>query len=176
MQVSLVEFGPDLVEIHATPLENYLGTTPTESHGIVGIAYLADGRMVFTTHAGQLYCIEPRRGQAALVTPLGWFHPAGTAYTPSLFALDGQRYLAGIAQRTGGGPYEWLTYDLQTNQSNAELFPLADFNLVPQNTLLYGSIVRDDAGACYLVGISADRPVAFKVHVERQAASGVSDR
>jgi hypothetical protein len=176
VQVSLVEFGPDLVEIHTTPLENYLGVAPTESHGIVGIAYLADGRMVFATHAGQLYCIEPRAGQPALVTPLGWFHPAGSAYTPSIFALDGQRYLAGIAQRVGSGPYEWLTYDLQTNESKAELFPLADFNLVPQNTLLYGSIARDDAGACYVVGISADRPVAFKVQVEPQVASDVSDR
>jgi hypothetical protein len=53
---------------------------------------------------------------------------------------------------------------------------LADFNLVPQNTLLYGSIARDDAGACYVVGISADRPVAFKVQVEPQVASGISDR
>ncbi len=172
VHVSLVEFGPDLKEINATPLINYLGTTPTESHGIVGIAYLADGQMMFTTHAGELYHIEPRDGQPAAVGPLGWFHPQGSAYSASMFTLDGRRYLAGIVQHNGA--FEWVTYDLQTYHSKAEPFPLVNFGLVPGETLLYGSLACDDAGACYIVGISNYRPCAFKVQIDTSSAADAS--
>ena len=175
VQVSLVEFGPELAEIHATPLTDYFGATPTESHGIIGIAYLADGRMFFTTHAGQLYCIEPRDGEAAQVTPLGWFHPAGTAYTPSLFALDGSRYLAGIGRRANG-PFEWITYDLQTIRSTAESIPLPELGIDPDKTLLYGSLARDDAGNCYLVGITDNRPLALRVQIDQSTMASERGR
>jgi hypothetical protein len=164
VRVALVEFGPNLEEIRSTPLVNYLGASPTDSHGIIGIAYLADGQMFFTTHAGQLYCVEPQAHQSARVTPLGWFHPAGTAYTPSLFALDGKRYLAGVGRR-GNGPFEWLTYDLQTNHSTAEPLPLAELGIDPDKTLLYGSMARDETGNCYLVGLTNNRPLALKVPI-----------
>ena len=47
------------------------------NHGIVGLAYLPDGRLLFTTHRGHLYVVEPKGAQPAKVAAAGWFHPAG---------------------------------------------------------------------------------------------------
>src|SRR5438309_1963636 len=60
---ALVEYNSDLQELAATPLEFYLGPheSANDNHGIVGLAYLADGHMVCTTHRGYLYFIELRR-------------------------------------------------------------------------------------------------------------------
>ena len=52
-----------------TPLEHYLGKglAARSNHGIVGLAYLPDGRLLFTTHRGQLYVVEPKGAQPAKV-------------------------------------------------------------------------------------------------------------
>ena len=143
----LVEYDVNLQEMAATPLDYYLGTeSPGANHGIVGLAYLADGRIVFTTHRGHLYAIDPTLGGSASVTAVGWFHPAGEAYAPSLFTFSGEGLLAGITQRAGR--YEWVVFDLGTGISAA--FPLDTKGL--RSVLLYGSVSRDNAGRFYVGG------------------------
>ncbi len=147
-RVTLVELDPALGEVAETPLEHYLeGDDANASHGIIALTYLADGSMVFATHPGYLYRIVPADTGPAAVQPLGWFHPRGSAYTPSLFTFSGERYLAGIARAAGGG-YEWLVYDLETRESVASAIDIPS----TRKLLLYGSITRDDRGRFYVVG------------------------
>jgi hypothetical protein len=160
---ALIEYDSDLRELAATPLENYLGKDPpSANHGIVGLAYLPDGRMLFTTHRGQLYVIEPMGASPAKVTAAGWFHPSGEAYAPSLFPLGGSRLVAGVTSR--GSRFEWVVFELVTGTSAA--FPLDTKNL--QKLLLYGSISRDNAGRFYVGGwasndVGAQRPVVLQI-------------
>jgi hypothetical protein len=157
---ALVEYDSGLQELAATPLEYYLGDE--DNHGITGLAYLADGRMVFTTHRGYLYLIEPQAGRAAKVSPLGWFHPRPETYAPSLFSVDGRRFLAGVTQREGR--FDWVVFDLQTRRSTAHLLDTKNLKEV----LLYGSISRDKAGRFYVGGWAAnpagrERPLLLQV-------------
>lgn len=166
---TLVELDAGLRELRETPLEFY-GADPTfRSHGIIGFVSLADGSLVFATHRGYLYRIVPRDGQAADVTHVGWFHPQGPAYTPSLFTFSGERYLAGVG-RVRGGDWEWLVYDLQTGQQTARPLDLAAAGLPSHNHLqLYGSVTRDDHGGFYVAGrgVVNDRraPILLRLHV-----------
>jgi hypothetical protein len=158
----LVEYDSELREIGATPLEDYLGKgSPESNHGITGLAYLADGRLVFSTHRGRLYLIEPRSGGAAKVESVGWFHPDGEAYAPSLFSFTGGSLLGGVTQHRGR--YEWVVFELETRVSGA--FPLDTKGL--RDVLLYGSIARDDAGRFYAVGWAAGqgghRPLVMQI-------------
>lgn len=160
----LVELDSELVEIAATPLEFYLGSgSPRGNHGIVGLAFLSDGSLLFTTHRGHLYRVEPRTHGSAKVTALGWFHPEGEAYAPSLFALGGG-LVAGVARRSGR--YQWVVFELITGISAA--FPLDTKSL--EKLLLYGSISRDDQGQCYVGGWAAadsggQRPIVLQLSV-----------
>lgn len=162
----LVEFDMELREQAVTPLEHYFGEpAAAEDHGIVGLAALADGRSLFTTHAGHLYSIEPREGAPAQVSAAGWFHPQGASYAPSLFALDGRTLVAGIARR--GDRYEWIVFDLASRRSKA--FPFDTHEVV--GPLLYGSMTRDDAGRCYVGGWQSiagggHRPLLMQVDVD----------
>jgi hypothetical protein len=163
VSVALVEYDADLKEITATPLEYYLGSgSPGSNHGIIGLVYLADGRMLFTTHVGYLYSIEPRDQGPAKVTAVGWFHPNGSTYTPSLFSLGGGSIVAGVASRHGG--FDWVVFDLSSGLSRA--FPLDTKNL--QKVLLYGSVTRDNAGRIYVGGwaeqdSSHQRPLVLQI-------------
>jgi hypothetical protein len=150
---TLVEYDDDLQELAATPLDFYLGPheSVNDNHGIVGLAYLADGHLVFTTHRGYLYLIEPQLGGPAKVMAMAWFHPEGETYTPSLFALDGHSFLAGVTHR--GSRFEWVVFALQTRRATA--FSLDTRGL--QNVLLYGSVSRDQAGRCYVGGWAANQ-------------------
>ena len=155
--VSLVEYDERLKELAATPLAHYLGkVSPGENHGIIGLAYLPDGRMVFATHIGFLYLITPGEGPAR-VTELGWLHPQGENYTPALFSFGGTEWLAGIAQLRSGA-FEWIVYEMRTQLSRA--FPLDTKGL--KDVLLYGSITRDDAGRVYLGGWAADANGSYR--------------
>jgi hypothetical protein len=143
----LVEYDADLKELAATPLPQCVdGGSPDGNHGITGLAYLPDGRIFFTTHRGQLHAIEPKASSPATVTTVGWFHPEGEAYAPSLFRVDGSNLLAGITRR--GERFEWVIYDLAKRRSFA--YALDTHGL--QNVLLYGSVTRDNAGRLYLGG------------------------
>ena len=165
---SLVEFNSDLEEIGETPLEHYVDNDRCSFRGITALSYLADGSIVFATSVGHLYRILPSANGPAEVVPLGWFHPEGGAYTAPLFALDGERLLAGVAQRRGR-PHEWLTYDLKTGRSVAHPFELVGSDDQPRKGLaLYGSITRDNFGACYVAGryIEKGREVPPALRVE----------
>jgi hypothetical protein len=153
VSAALVEYDESLKEIGSTALEFYLNKgTPESNHGIIGLAYLPDGRIVFTTHVGQLYLIEPREKMNALVKPLGWFHPDGESYVPSLFSFGGTNWVAGVANRGKG--FEWVVADLAAHLSAA--FPIDTKAL--QKVLLYGSISRDNAGRVYLGGWAEGEP------------------
>jgi hypothetical protein len=144
---ALVEYDASLNELAATPLKFYLDRMSLESnHGIIALAYLPGGRMLFATHAGYLYLIEPRDGDPAKVTAVGWVHPNGSAYTPSLFSLGGNHLIGGVARRRRN--FEWVVFDLQSGRSKA--FPLDTKGL--KQVLLYGSVSRDNAGRAYVVG------------------------
>lgn len=144
---ALVEYDASLNELAATPLKFYLDRRSLESnHGIIALAYLPGGRMLFATHAGYLYLIEPRDGGPAKVTAVGWLHPSGSAYTPSLFSLGGNHLIGGVARRRRN--FEWVVFDLQSGRSKA--FPLDTKGL--KQVLLYGSVSRDNAGRAYVVG------------------------
>jgi hypothetical protein len=158
----LVEYDSALQEISAAPLQFYFGMgSPAENHGIVGLAFLSGGGLLFTTHIGQLYLVEPQPRSPAKVTTLGWFHPEGEAYAPSLFVLGGS-LVSGVTYRSGR--YEWVVFELNSRLSAA--FPLDTKKL--EKLLLYGSISRDDAGRCYVGGWASDglgsqRPLLLQV-------------
>ena len=147
ISVALAEYDASLKEVFATPLEFYLGKGSLESnHGIVGLTYLPDGRMLFVTHIGHLYMIEPRENERAKVTAVGWMHPDGEAYAPSLFSMGANHLVAGVARRQAG--LEWVVTNLSTRSSLS--FPLDTKGL--RKVLLYGSISRDNAGRVYVGG------------------------
>jgi hypothetical protein len=160
---ALIEYDHELRELAATPLDDYLGTlSPEANHGIVGLVYLADGRLLFTTHRGQLYMIQPRTELPALVTSLGWFHPDGEAYAPSLFALGSDGLVGGVTER--GGHYEWVVLELNTRIAGAFPFDTKDL----QSVLLYGSVSRDRAGRAYVGGWASSgaggkRPIFLRI-------------
>ena len=147
----------------ATPLEYYAGgVSIDQNHGIVGVAYLSDGRLAFTTHRGQLYLIEPRADGAAKVSALGWFHPQAGTYAPSLFAVDGRRFVAGVTQR--GRRFDWVTFDLQSKKSVAHQVDTKGL----RDVLLYCSMARDNVGRFYLGGWASNgkggqRPLLLQV-------------
>jgi len=83
-------------------------------------------------------------------------------YAPSLFALGGRDWIAGVAQ-TGTG-FRWVAAELATGASAA--FPLDLLGL--DKVLLYGSVGRDNAGRAYVGGWAADgiggqRPLLLQI-------------
>jgi hypothetical protein len=164
VSAALVEYDADLKEVGATPLEQYNGPgwAISENHGITGLTYLADGRLAFTTHRGGLYLIEPQANGPAKVTAVGWFHPQGPTYSPSLYCLDGRRYRAGVTQK--GRRFDWVVFDLQAKKSTAQQLDTKGL----KNVLLYGSTARDNAGRFYVGGwttspADVERPFLLQV-------------
>jgi hypothetical protein len=145
-RITLAEFDAQLQKIGETPLEHYMRPGDLLSHGIVGFQTLKNGDIVFATHMGFLYRVRPLEGAPAAVEPLGWFHPRGESYTPSMFSYGGERWLVGGTQ---ANPFEWVVFDLQSNASSASPLPRSGGY---QDLLLYGSETADDLGNFYLVG------------------------
>jgi hypothetical protein len=147
-------------------LTSYLGRgSPGNNHGIVGLAYLPDGRIAFTTHIGHLYLIDTGASGKASVTEVGALHPKGEAYAPSLFHFANTSMIAGVAQRQGR--FEWLVYDLSKRLGGA--FPIDTADL--QKVLLYGSVARDNEGRAYVGGWAAgsgggQRPLVLQIDPE----------
>jgi len=167
---SLVELNESLVELRALPIGRYSTSPDAKSHGIVAFTPLADRSLVFATDQGQLYRVTPAPRGGRLEDP-GQMHPQGAAYVASLFALDGKRYLAGMAQPGGERKgYEWVVYDLEKRKGRARPVevPTAD-GPSPPGLLLYGSVTRDDRGRCYLAGTyevkGRSRPVLVRASV-----------
>jgi hypothetical protein len=158
--VSLVEFGPDLQRLAETPIDadRYLRNDwATESHGIIAVQPMADRSIFFTTHRGYLYHVIPPPSPdlpaqpAASVMPIGWVHPDGPMYAPSLFATDDARTLFAVAQAPVG--FQWLTCAVDHLPCRA--VPLAVEAMDPAllaRAALYGSATRDDRGGHYVVG------------------------
>jgi len=165
--VTLVELDTDLHEVASTPLEHYIDNNIWNDHGIVSLTGLSDESLVFTTSVGFLYRIVPGTDGPAAVEPLGWFHPEGTAYSPTLFALTGERYVAGLARRAGH-PWDWVVHDLESGISTASP---ADFALeqpkIRDDLLLYGSATRDRFGDFYIAGryvqSGAQKPILLRL-------------
>jgi len=156
---ALIEYDEQLNEIGSTGLQYYLGKEPPEdNHGIVGIAYLPDRRMMFTTHLGQVYEITPVEGGPARVTAMGWMHPEGEAYAPGLYALGGKMWLAGITQR--GRIFDWVVRNFSVIPPRSLAFRIALGSL--KDVLLYGSITTDDLGRIYAVGWTAEGRGVFR--------------
>ena len=156
---ALIEYDSDLKELAATPLEYYVGEgSIEENHGLIGLAYLADGRMVFTTQRGYLYLISPR--PAARQSEHALVPPRPETYAPSLFSVDGRRFLAGVTHREGRSDWSCSTCDTES--------PPISSTRRPQDVLLYCSISRDNAGRFYVGGWAAnpaggERPLLLQV-------------
>ena len=159
--VTLVEFDAALRQVGETRLEHYVSPVVYADHGIIGVVFVADRSMVLVTAVGHLYHIVPSVNGPAHVSPLGWFHPNGPAYTPALFTTDGARYLVGIAMGSHSPnairpkmPFEWLVYDVASGKQVAAPLPLTGLTCSGKaaDVLLYGSITRDNAGTYYLAG------------------------
>lgn len=149
--VSLIEYDAQLQEIAAFPIAHY-GTSPdASSHGIVGVTPLKNDSYAFVTDRGRLYRIDPRDTGTAFAD-LGWFHPDGESYTPSLFTYDGETTLCGIGKRGADAGYEWLSFDLRTKLATAKtiVIPIPVANT--KGLLIYGSTTRDDEGRFYVGG------------------------
>jgi hypothetical protein len=171
---TLVELDSGLRERGETPLAHYLDSTPLDSHGITGYQSLADRSIVFVTSAGYLYRVAPRGDSPAEVRPLGWFHPEGPAYTASLFAYDGRRYVVGASRRRGAGSsrYEWVVYDLAARRSIASPMEIPRVVGLPAaDLMLYGSVTRDNWGNFYLGGTfrraARELPALFQARLPR---------
>lgn len=164
---SLVEYDIELRAINETPLSHYIDDGQWSFHGITGFTPMADGAIAFTTSVGFLYRIVPSAEGPAAVEPVGWFHPKGKTYAPSLFTFSGARYLCGITRRSK--QYDWVVYDLERGRSLATPLPLDQVGLKTEDLLLYGSVTRDDAGAFYVGGKSTTRgnggPVLLRLQV-----------
>ena len=178
VRVTLVEFGTDLREIQETPMENaqYLGaTSPTESHGIVGLQTMPDGSIYFTTHPGALFHITPPpagRGAAAVdgaaqIAALGWFHPDGPSYPASLFTSASGKTLSSLA-RVQSGRWDWVSCETEGPSCRVAPFQVGGLDEAAlRSTLLYGSATRDATGGHYVVGVGHTyRPIALRVQGE----------
>jgi hypothetical protein len=98
MQAALVEFDTELKELRSTPLPCCCESSPIDTHGIVGLSPLPDGRIVFVTHNGFLSLIQPPEDAGpAEVKHLGFFHPDGPKYVASMFLDDSGRFLMAAA-------------------------------------------------------------------------------
>ncbi len=158
LEATLVELDSSLRELRETPLADYVNTDRWADHGIVGFTHLRDGSIAFTTSRGGLHRIFPAADGPAAVVALGWFHPDGDSYAPTLFTYDGRESLIGLAKRSSG--WDWVYYPLSHGRSVATPFPPA---VVPSDALLYGSEARDDAGAFFVVGQEDGAPVALRL-------------
>ena len=177
--MSLVEFDTELREVGSNPLPNYLDGPPDAAHGIIAFQHLADRSICFATHIGRLYRLTTETGGGpARLTDLGWFHPKGRAYTPSLFTHSGTTSLVGIGRRIFDGELTdvWLYYDLDLRISSASrlTLPGPDGQPLKIGMLLYGSQTRDRYGNFILVGATNNgrwQPLVFRV----SPSSGAKD-
>lgn len=183
-RASIVEFDGTLKEVNETPIEyeKYTDRHPTAAHGIIALQEMNDRSWYFTTHVGFLFHIVPPAAPAdgkadespAAVVPVGWFHPNGRTYAPSLFTSDGRTTLLGLAQDSlaegGSGRYQWLTCDIAAFRCLVAPFNIPGLEQTDvSRMLLYGSATRDAAGRHYVVGVGTDsRPVVLRVEPRKR--------
>jgi len=170
---TLVEYDTELREVGQKPLPHYIVRSPNASHGITAFQPMVDGSIIFATSIGFMYRIVPREDAPAELVDVGWFHPDGPRYVPSLFTYAGERYVMGLAtgshdkERLPRG-FEWVVHDLATNDVAVTPVRVASQTPFPLNwTVLYGSVTRDNAGHFYVVGRSSlKHPVILQVQCQ----------
>ncbi len=161
---ALVEYDADLKELAATPLPEYFEKGNDDSHGIVGVSPGADGSSLIATGKGRLYQIVPQASGPSTVTDLGWFHPKGSRYVPSLFRDDATGTIYGVAYSSNYGDtkFEWISRTADGKATTAPL-PYGDKPEFPQAALLYGSMTKDAQGRFYVVGTMNYKPVILQI-------------
>lgn len=148
---TLVEFDTKLNQVIEHPLPHYQNKPARESHGIIAYQPMADRSIAFTTQSGRLFRVRVSDRGPSRLEDIGWFHPNGQSYASGLFTFSGERYLVGAAEIEG--KWDWVSYDLMTNQSSAVRLLLSG----PRGgraagAYVYGCTTRDDTGDFYLVG------------------------
>jgi hypothetical protein len=161
---ALVEYDAELSELAATPLSEYFERGNDDSHGIVGVSPGADGSSLVATGKGRLYQIVPHASGPSTVTDLGWFHPKGSRYVPSMFRDDATGTIYGVAYGSGNGDtkFEWISRTAD-GKATAALLPYGDKPEFPYAAVLYGSITKDAQGRFYVVGMMNHKPVILQV-------------
>ena len=161
---ALVEYDADLKELGATPLPEYFEGENDDSHGIVAVCPGANSSWLIATGKGRLYQIVPQASGPSTVTDLGWFHPAGSRYTPSLFRDEATGTIYGIAyaSSSGGKTFDWITRTADGKSSVAPL-PYGNRRELPDEGVLYGSMTKDAQGRFYVVGTMNHKPVILQV-------------
>jgi hypothetical protein len=151
----LVEFDSQLKEIGESLLSNYQFGAASQNHGIVGFTHLQDRSIAFITHPGRLFRILPHPNRSARLHDLGWFHPEGKSYTPSIFTYNGISKIVGLGIRSfdGAKKYDWICFDLLQRKSKAgeAILPRIEGSSA-EDSLLYGCHTRDSIGSFYIVG------------------------
>jgi hypothetical protein len=160
----LVELDDSLATVGSTPLDEYFDHGLDDSHGIVAIHPDGSDGWYFTTGKGRLYHEEPQATGPSRVSDLGWFHPAGSRYTPSLFRdpVSGTLYGVAYDSSQSSKTFEWVTRRSDGSVSVVPL-PYGSASTFPSGAVLYGSMTRDTAGRFYVVGSMHLKPVVLQV-------------
>jgi hypothetical protein len=160
---ALVELDTSLVEVGNYPLAEYFEGPPDSSHGIVAVAPDGSRGWYFTTGNGRLYRVEPKATGPSALTDLGWIHPAGSRYAPSIFRDEQTGVIYGVTYLNSSGSqgFEWITRPVNGQTTVAPLL-YGDVPF-PTGAVLYGSITRDLAGRFYVVGLMNYKPVILQV-------------
>ena len=159
---TLVAFDRELTELGSHPIPFYQQAAEVQPasiadqfHGITGFTYLADGSIVFATHAGRLFRLIPDKSGAGKLDDLGWLHPDGKSYATSLFTVAGERYVYGLPMvvRNNNDDHDLVVFDLAERKPRIIDVKLPEVGgSSPLGSSLYGSNTRDGAGALVIVG------------------------
>ena len=141
----LAELDHNLNVVHEFALPEYLDKNMSSYRGIVGYTTMKNGDVFFTLHKGQLFHLRAEGSKDEKLQKIGFFNPAGEANIPSLFSIDGEQFVMGASRRRGSVP-EWLIYE--TVSGTTVSYPMPELD----GFLFFGTQVKDESGAMYLVG------------------------
>ena len=151
ISAELVEFDENLNELAANVMNEYAATGASNSHGLMGFTYLADGSVVFTSWIGYLWHLHPDPDGPANLEEKGWFHPKGRTYVPTLITYDGENWIAGLSYHNRMGN-QWVVRNLEREEATVLEFDAESSHRLLQHRLIYGTNTRDDEGSFYFVG------------------------
>jgi hypothetical protein len=162
----LIELDAELKEVGAYPLSEYFEKDLYGSHGIVAMAPDGSHGWYFTTGKGRLYHQQPAAAGASTVSDLGWVHPAGPRYPASMYRDErgDALYFVAMPSNYGGVSFDWVMRHADGKTTVAR-FPYGSAPIFPGQTVVYGSITRDQAGRLYVVGMMDSKPVILQVTV-----------
>ncbi len=146
IEVEMIEYDTQLNAVAKYPLPSYQAKNISDHHGIVGYTSMENGNIYFTTSDGGLYLISPYQDKNQKLTYIGMMHPDGNAYIASLFTIDGEELLVGVANRNKS--YDWIVYDTSIDMSYATKLDVSSL----KNLLLFGSLTKSNNGDMNVVG------------------------